>query len=150
MTWPKEYNKKDKYNEKDKDNDNWRTPSKINPRDLWPLRHWLHFWQLRTTILTIILWLLNAGWWWQHSQFLQCFPNLDSKRDWSVFSAQRFLLSFYFFLVCSVLVCLVLFCERQGQMRYSGKKDLSRWCESERQEASQHFVAAKPPPRILL
>ena len=45
--------------------------------DLWPetwhLRHWFHFWQLRTTILTFTLWLLNKEWWWQHSQFLRCF-----------------------------------------------------------------------------
>ena len=44
---------------------------------LWPetrhLRHWLHFWQLRTTIWTIRLWSLNTEWWWQHSQFLRCF-----------------------------------------------------------------------------
>ena len=50
---------------------------KTNPRDLWPdtwyLRHWLHFWQLRTTIWTITLWPLNIEWWWQHSQFLRCF-----------------------------------------------------------------------------
>ena len=49
---------------------------KSNPRDLWPetwlLRHWLHFWQLRTTILTITLWPLKKEWWWQHSQFLRC------------------------------------------------------------------------------
>ena len=50
---------------------------KSNPRDLWPetwlLRHWLFFWQLRTTILTITLWPLKKEWWWQHSQFLRCF-----------------------------------------------------------------------------
>ena len=54
-----------KYKYKDKDNDNdkdiLRTPPKSNPRDLWPLRHWLQFWQLRTWIhdnlseLTIIV-----------------------------------------------------------------------------------------------
>ena len=27
-------------------------PSKNNPWYLWPLRHWFHFWQLRTTIWT--------------------------------------------------------------------------------------------------
>ena len=51
-----------------------------SPRDLWPetwhLRHWFHFWQLRTTILTFTLWPLNKEWWWQHSQFLRCFPNV--------------------------------------------------------------------------
>ena len=49
---------------------------KSNPRDLWPetwlLRHWLFFWQLRTTILTITLWPLKKERWWQHSQFLRC------------------------------------------------------------------------------
>ena len=37
------------------------------------LRHWLHCWQLRTTIWTITLCPLNREWWWQHSQFLRCF-----------------------------------------------------------------------------
>ena len=41
--------------------------------ETWHLRHWLHFWQLRTTIWTITLWPLNREWWWQHSQFLRCF-----------------------------------------------------------------------------
>ena len=41
--------------------------------ETWHLRHWLHFWQLRTTTLTITLWPLNREWWWQHSQFLRCF-----------------------------------------------------------------------------
>ena len=48
-----------------------------NPRDLWletwHLRHWSHFWQLRTTILTFTLWPLNKEWRGQHSQFLRCF-----------------------------------------------------------------------------
>ena len=44
-TWPdpKKYNDKDKYKDKDNDNDKykyiWGTPSKSDPRDLWPLRH---------------------------------------------------------------------------------------------------------------
>ena len=41
--------------------------------ETWHLRHWLHFWQLRTTIWTIALWPLNTEWWWQHSQFLRCY-----------------------------------------------------------------------------
>ena len=41
--------------------------------ETWHLRHWLHFWQLRTTIWTITLCPLNIEWWWQHSQFLRCF-----------------------------------------------------------------------------
>ena len=60
-----------------KDNDIKRTPLKSNPWDSWPetwhLRHWLHFWQLRTTILTFTLWPLNKEWRGQHSQFLRCF-----------------------------------------------------------------------------
>ena len=40
--------------------------------ETWHLRHWFHFWQLRTTIWTITLWPLNREWWWQHSQFLRC------------------------------------------------------------------------------
>jgi len=40
--------------------------------ETWHLRHWLHFWQLRTKIWTITLWPLNTEWWWQHSQFLRC------------------------------------------------------------------------------
>ena len=56
-TWPDQQknNDKDKDNEKDKDNDKWKTPPKNNPRDLWPLRHCSHFWQLRTTISTFTL-----------------------------------------------------------------------------------------------
>ena len=45
--------------------------------ETWHLRHWLHFWQLRTTIWTITLWPLNIEWWWQHSQFLRCFKYLS-------------------------------------------------------------------------
>ena len=29
--------------------------------ETWHLRHWLHFWQLRTTIWTITLWPLNTA-----------------------------------------------------------------------------------------
>ena len=71
MTWPKNY--KYKYKDKDKDIDILRTPPKSNPRDLWHLRHWLQFWQLRTWIhdnlcdLTINC---DTG---QLSQFLRCF-----------------------------------------------------------------------------
>ena len=43
----------------------------------WHLRHWLHCWQLRTTLLTITLWPLNKEWWWKHLQFLRCFYILD-------------------------------------------------------------------------
>ena len=38
--------------------------------DTWHLRHWLHCWQLRTTIT---LWPLNKEWRGQHLQFLQWF-----------------------------------------------------------------------------
>ena len=44
--------------------------------DTWHLRHWLHCWQLRTTILTITLWPLNKEWGGQHSQLLRCFVSL--------------------------------------------------------------------------
>ena len=40
-TWPDQ----EKDNDKDNGNSNQRTPSKSNPRDLWPSRHWLKFWQ---------------------------------------------------------------------------------------------------------
>ena len=67
MTWPTKDN--DKYNEKDKDNDNWRTPSKNNPRDSW---HW-HIsdnWEQQSKHSQ---WPLNKEWQGQHSQFLRCF-----------------------------------------------------------------------------
>ena len=54
---------------------------KDNPRDLWHLRHWLQFWQLRTWIhdnlcdLTINC---DTG---QHSQFLRCFWTLPSSSE---------------------------------------------------------------------
>ena len=42
-TWPDQQkdDDKDKYIDKDDDEDKyiWRTPSKSDPRDLWPLRH---------------------------------------------------------------------------------------------------------------
>ena len=64
---------KDKY--KDKDKDILRTPPKSNPRDLWHLRHWLQFWQLRTWIYDNLCDLTincDTG---QHSQFLRCFSS---------------------------------------------------------------------------
>ena len=48
-----------------------KTPSKNNLRDLWPLWHWLHFWQLRTTTSTFKV-TLNKGWQGQPFQFLRC------------------------------------------------------------------------------
>ena len=51
--------------------DNW----KGNPGDLWHLRHWLQFWQLRTWIHDNLCYLTincDTG---QHSQFLRCFVN---------------------------------------------------------------------------
>jgi len=45
------------------------------------IRHWLHCWQLRTTILTITLWPLNKEWRGQHSQFLRCFLSISSVRE---------------------------------------------------------------------
>ena len=48
--------------------DNW----KDNPGDLWHLRHWLQFWQLRTWIHDNLCYLTincDTG---QHSQFLRC------------------------------------------------------------------------------
>ena len=49
--------------------DNW----KDNPGDLWHLRHWLQFWQLRTWIHDSFCYLTincDTG---QHSQYLRCF-----------------------------------------------------------------------------
>ena len=76
MTWPKKIDK-DKYKDKDKDNDKdkdiLRTPPKSNPRDLWHLRHWQQFWQLRTWIHDNLCYLTincDTG---QHLQFLRCF-----------------------------------------------------------------------------
>ena len=40
---------------------------------MWHLRHWLHCWQLRTTLLRITLWSWIALRQGQHSQFLRCF-----------------------------------------------------------------------------
>ena len=48
--------------------------------ETWHLRHWLHFWQLRTTIWTITLWPLNIEWWWQHSQFLRCVLHISYRK----------------------------------------------------------------------
>ena len=54
--------------------DNW----KDNPGDLWNLRHWLQFWQLRTWIHDNLCYLTincDTG---QHSQFLRCFIKLTT------------------------------------------------------------------------
>ena len=45
---------------------------------MWHLRHWLHCWQLRTTLLRITLWPLYKVWQGQHSQFLRCFTQKDN------------------------------------------------------------------------
>ena len=53
--------------------DNW----KDSPGDFWHLRHWLLFWQLRTSIHDNLWYLTincDTG---QHSQFLRCFINLE-------------------------------------------------------------------------
>ena len=60
---------------------------------LWPytlhLRHWLHFWQLRITILTFTLWPLNKEWRGQHSQFLRRFFGHVMSSDHSEQMSQR-------------------------------------------------------------
>ena len=59
--------------------DNW----KDNPGDLWHLRHWLQFWQLRIWIHDNLCYLTincDTG---QHSQFLQCFYHLDNCKDYT-------------------------------------------------------------------
>ena len=50
-----------------------RAPSKSDPSDLWHLRHWLHFWQLRTWFLDNLCYLTIKSDTGQHSQFLRCF-----------------------------------------------------------------------------
>ena len=55
------------HNVSHKDNDN------NNPRDLWHLRHWLHFLQLRTWIHDNLYYLTIKRDTGQHSQFLRCF-----------------------------------------------------------------------------
>ena len=63
-TWHDQKIDKDKYKYKDNDKDILRKPPKSNSRDLWHLRHWLQFWQLRT-------WIINCDT-GQHLQFLRC------------------------------------------------------------------------------
>ena len=60
--------------------DNW----KDNPGDLWHLRHWLQFWQLRTWIHDNLCYLTlncDTG---QHSQFLRCL-SFKLKSQFSIF-----------------------------------------------------------------
>ena len=45
---------------------------KDNPSDLWHLRHWLQFWQLRTWIHDNLCYLTIKSDTGQHSQFLRC------------------------------------------------------------------------------
>ena len=59
-----------------------------DPGDLWPetwhLIHWLHFWQLKTTILTITLCPLNKEWRGPHSQLLRCFEHIGESLNFCV------------------------------------------------------------------
>ena len=79
-------NYKDKYKDKDKDKDKDKVKDILsNLRDLWHLRHWLQFWQLRTWIHDNLCHLTincDTG---QHSQFLRCFANkcTNSQHIWS-------------------------------------------------------------------
>ena len=62
--------------------DNW----KDNPGDLWHLRHWLQFWQLRTWIHDNLCYLTvncDTG---QHSQFLRCLVWLNQ-----IYNTEKFL-----------------------------------------------------------
>ena len=58
-----------------------------NPADLWHLRHWLQFWQLRPWIHDNFCYLTIKSDSGQHSQFLRCFKNQWSniflKSQWS-------------------------------------------------------------------
>ena len=59
--------------------------------ETWHLRHWLHFWQLRTTIWTITMWPLNRERWWQHSQFLRCFISVFELEFAFAFFSEKYL-----------------------------------------------------------
>ena len=48
-----------------------RTTSNSNPREMWTLRHSLHFWHLRTTISTFIITFYYKGNMGQHWQYFQ-------------------------------------------------------------------------------
>ena len=51
----------------------WTIPLRRDHRNLWHLRHWLQYWQLRTWIHDNLCYLTincDTG---QHSQFLRCF-----------------------------------------------------------------------------
>ena len=50
---------------------------KHNPIDLWHLRHWLQFWQLRTWIHDNLCYLTIKSDTGQHSQFLRCFRSVS-------------------------------------------------------------------------
>ena len=50
-----------------------------NPADLWQLRHWLQFLQLRTWIHDNLCYLTIKSDTGQHSQFLRCFILQDQK-----------------------------------------------------------------------
>ena len=57
-----------------------------NPADLWQLRHWLQFLQLRTWIHDNLCYLTIKSDTGQHSQFLRCFYH---GAGWSVDSIQH-------------------------------------------------------------
>ena len=58
-----------------------RAPSKSYPSDLWHLRHWLHFWQLRTWFLDNLCYLTIRSDTGQHLQFLRCLILLFSAAE---------------------------------------------------------------------
>ena len=82
-----------------------RAPSKSDPSDLWHLRHWLHFWQLRTWFLDNLCYLTIKSDTGQHSQFLRCFIFCVSLCICSMFS-YWYVFSFICMFVLFLYVCL--------------------------------------------
>ena len=96
--------------------------------------HWSHCWQLRTTILTITLWILNKEWRGQHLQFLRC---LEQSNDAIGYSPQLP----GFFLSCPSLPCAICIFIRVEWKKW--KLQLSKILGSFWTMASPHFSFAK-------
>ena len=103
--------------------------------ETWHLRHWLHFWQLKTATLTNTLWPLNKEWQRQRLQFLRCFLRiikLNQKKETKEGQVLRHanILSFYFFFILPKHVSVFILC----------RHILSSWNWKEDKNFQGHFT----------
>ena len=69
----------------------YKTPSRSDPRDLWLLRHWLQFWQLRTWIHDNLCYPDNQEWQWTAFAILAMFYSMLNPRIRYFFHSSLFI-----------------------------------------------------------